>query len=48
MPANLTPDYMAAERQLREAKTDSERLEALQEMLRTIPKHKGTDKMQAD
>ena len=48
MPANLTPDYMAAERRLREAKTDAERLEALQEMLRTIPKHKGTDKMQAD
>jgi len=48
MPANLTPEYMAAEKIFRQAKTDEERLVALEEMLRTIPKHKGTEKMQGD
>ena len=48
MPANLTADYKAAEQKYREARTPKDKLEALQEMLRTIPKHKGTDHMQAD
>lgn len=48
MPANLTPAYHAAERRYREAQTLEEKLDALEEMLQTIPKHKGTDKMQAD
>ncbi|MEW6522877.1 MAG: GTPase [Bacillota bacterium] len=48
MPANLTPDYRAAELKFREAETLEDKLEALQEMLSTIPKHKGTEKMQAD
>ena len=48
MPANLTPEYLKAEQRYREAKTPEEKLAALQEMLRTIPKHKGTDKLQAD
>jgi hypothetical protein len=48
MPANLTPDYLAAEQRYREAKTPKEELAALEEMLRTIPKHKGTSKLQAD
>jgi len=48
MPANLTPEYLAAEARYRAAKTDRERLEALREMLRTIPKHKGTEKLQAE
>lgn len=48
MPANLTPDYLAAERKWKEAKTPQDKLAALQEMLATIPKHKGTDKMQGD
>jgi hypothetical protein len=48
MPANLTPDYEKAEARLRAATTDDERLAALQDMLSTIPKHKGTEKMQAD
>lgn len=48
MPANLTPDYLNAEKAYKAAKTDEERLDCLQEMLATIPKHKGTDKMQAD
>ncbi|HON42432.1 MAG TPA: 50S ribosome-binding GTPase [Bacillota bacterium] len=48
MPANLTPQYMEAEEAYKRAITPEERLAALEEMLRTIPKHKGTDKMQAD
>jgi ribosome-interacting GTPase 1 len=48
MPANLTAGYMSAEKIFREAKTDDERIIALEEMLRTIPKHKGTDRMQGD
>jgi len=48
MPANVTPQYRAAEAQLRDAKTIEERKAALEQMLSTIPKHKGTEKMQAD
>jgi len=48
MPANLTPDYKAADDWFRRATTDEERLAALEEMLRTIPKHKGTEGLQAD
>lgn len=48
MPANLTPDYLAAERRFREARTPEEKLQALEEMLRAVPKHKGTEKLQAD
>ncbi len=48
MPANLTPEYMEAEAAFRRAVTPEEKLDALEEMLRAIPKHKGTDKMQAD
>ncbi len=48
MPANLTPDYRLAEARFREAETLEDKLAALQEMLSTIPKHKGTEKMQAD
>lgn len=48
MPANLTPEYKAAEAAYRRARDTKERLECLREMLRTIPKHKGTDHLQAD
>ena len=48
MPANLTPQYMEAEEALQRAITPEEKLDALEEMLRAIPKHKGTEKMQAD
>ncbi len=48
MPANLTPQYREAEARYRAAKTDGERLEALHQMLSTIPKHKGTEKLQAE
>jgi len=48
MPANLTPQYKAAEAKWKAAHTPAERRAALEEMLATIPKHKGTEKMQAD
>jgi len=48
MPANLTPEYQRAERQYREATEHHEKLAALEEMLRVMPKHKGTDKLKAD
>ena len=48
MPANLTPDYRAAEAAYRKARDPAERLERLREMLRVIPKHKGTDHLQGD
>ncbi len=48
MPANLTPEFLKARKRFRQAKEPDEKLVALEEMLATIPKHKGTDKMQAD
>jgi ribosome-interacting GTPase 1 len=48
MPANLTPDYMAAEARFKAAREPTERVEALEEMLRVIPKHKGTDHLRGD
>jgi ribosome-interacting GTPase 1 len=48
MPANLTPQYHAAEQRFRAAKTTTEKITCLEEMLRVIPKHKGTDRMRGD
>jgi uncharacterized protein len=48
MPANLTPQYRSAEARFKAARSPDERRTALEEMLATIPKHKGTEKMQAD
>jgi len=48
MPANLTPMYRKAEEAFRQAKTTADKIAALEEMYATIPKHKGTEKMQAD
>jgi len=48
MPANLTPQYKEAEQRFREAVSSEDKLEALREMFALLPKHKGTEKMQAD
>ena len=48
MSANLTPQYFKAEERYKNARDDEERLAALREMLQTVPKHKGTEKIQAD
>ncbi len=48
MPANLTQQYLKAEAEYRRASTPEEELDCLQVMLRELPKHKGTDKLQAE
>jgi len=48
VPANLTPQYKEAEERFRRAASHGEKLEALREMIALLPKHKGTEKLQAD
>lgn len=48
MPANLPPEYFEAEKRFREAATPQEKVVALEELIATVPKHKGTDKLRAD
>jgi len=48
MPTNVTPEYKKAEQAFRQAREPRDRLAGLREMLRTIPKHKGTENLQAD
>lgn len=48
MPANLPPQYYELERQFKAEKDTAERLRLAQELLAMMPKHKGTDKLQAD
>src|SRR5215469_5338166 len=47
MPANLTQQYKKAEENYRRAETPEEELKCLQIMLSEMPKHKGTDHLQA-
>ena len=48
MPTNVTPEYKKAKEAFQKARDPAERLECLKEMLRTVPKHKGTDHLQAE
>jgi small GTP-binding protein len=48
MPANLPPQYYDVEKKYREAKDLREKLVYLQELLAIVPKHKGTEKVQAE
>src|SRR5512143_457115 len=48
MPANLSPEYKQAQEALRHAGEPQEKLDCLREMLRTIPRHKGTEHLQAE
>lgn len=45
MPTNVTIDYLRAQDEYHDAKTDKERILALEKMLSTVPKHKGTEKL---
>jgi hypothetical protein len=47
MPINAGPEYFVAEKKYLEARTREEKIAALEEMIRTIPKHKGTEKQLA-
>ena len=48
MPTNVTPEYKKAEEAYRAAREPRDRLACLKDMLRTIPKHKGTEHLQSD
>lgn len=48
MPTNLPPEYFSAEERYKQASTPREKIERLEELISTIPKHKGTDKLRAD
>lgn len=48
MPANLPPEYFEAEKRYKEAGSFSEKISALEALIATVPKHKGTDKLRAD
>ncbi len=48
MPANLPPQYIALEEEYRAEKDPAIKLELLHRMLAEIPKHKGTDHLQAE
>lgn len=48
MAANLTPQYLKAEEEYRRAATAEEELKWLEVMLREMPKHKASEKLQAE
>jgi ribosome-interacting GTPase 1 len=48
MPANLTPQYSEAEEEYKKAQTPEAKLACLKKMYTLLPKHKGTEKIQAD
>jgi hypothetical protein len=47
MPVNAGPEYFLAEKKYLQARKIDEKIAALEEMIRTIPKHKGTEKQLA-
>jgi ribosome-interacting GTPase 1 len=48
MPANLPPQYYELEREFNRERDPREKLRLAEELLRIMPKHKGTDHLQAD
>jgi ribosome-interacting GTPase 1 len=48
MAANLTPQYLEAEAEYKKAQTAEERLTCLRKMYTLLPKHKASEKLQAD
>ena len=48
MPTNLPPEYFDAEKRYRQAVNSQEKIAALEELISTVPKHKGTDRLRAD
>jgi len=48
MPTNLPADYFNAQERFRSATTTEDKIKYLEEMMGTIPKHKGTDHLRAD
>lgn len=48
MAANLTPQYLEAEADYKKAQTPEDRLACLKKMYSLLPKHKASEKLQAD
>ena len=48
MPTNLPPEYFEVDQRYRAAQSVTEKVALLEELISTIPKHKGTDKLRAD
>ncbi|MGE5620008.1 MAG: GTPase, partial [Sphingomonadaceae bacterium] len=48
MPTNLPPQYFEAEKAFRQARTAQEKIDALENMLAIMPKHKGTDHLRGE
>jgi ribosome-interacting GTPase 1 len=48
MPTNLPPEYFDADKRFRDAQSTPEKVARLEELISTVPKHKGTDKLRAD
>ena len=45
MPINAHPDYLNAETEYHNASNDEDRLTALEKMMKTMPKHKGSENL---
>lgn len=48
MPTNLPPEFHEVDKRYRAAGSTAEKIACLEELISTIPKHKGTDKLRAD
>jgi ribosome-interacting GTPase 1 len=48
MPTNLPAEYYEVEERYKAAESPAERVRLLEELISTVPKHKGTDKLRAE
>ncbi len=48
MPANLPPEFHKISQDIKKAKTPAEKISLLEKLLAITPKHKGTEKVQAE
>ncbi|MDX1614669.1 MAG: GTPase [Candidatus Promineifilaceae bacterium] len=48
MPTNLPAEYYQVEERFKAAESPQEKVRLLEELISTVPKHKGTDKLRAD
>jgi hypothetical protein len=48
MPTNLPPVYFEVEKEYKAATSPDEKIRLLEELISTVPKHKGTDHLRAD
>jgi len=48
MPTNLPPEYFEVEKRYKAASTPAEKVATLEELISSIPKHKGTDHLRAN